>query len=214
MPDCVTARSGPGSAVGAVCSRGAEQHTTAAAGTTTSDGYAEAAGPAVAAVADHHGVAAVAPVTTVAFNAWGAVAAFPAVAAAPAVTDQPGVAAGAAVTGITRRGSLSAVAAVPAAAAAADQPADPAGTADAAVPRRWCRPTRSRRCRRSRSSGGYLLDEPPDMTPSFPRTGVSGHAGAVHTIYGDFTTGYIVTPSLPTDFRTAPDAGRRARARR
>ncbi|WP_214445714.1 hypothetical protein, partial [Mycobacterium tuberculosis] len=32
---------------------------------------------------------------------------------------------------------------------------------------------------RSRSSGGYLLDEPPDMTPSFPRTGVSGHAGAV-----------------------------------
>ncbi|CPA97271.1 RelA/SpoT domain-containing protein [Mycobacterium tuberculosis] len=34
------------------------------------------------------------------------------------------------------------------------------------------------------------------------------------TIYGDFTTGYIVTPSLPTDFRTAPDAGRRARARR
>ncbi|KAM32072.1 hypothetical protein Z585_02532, partial [Mycobacterium tuberculosis D 4155] len=25
----------------------------------------------------------------------------------------------------------------------------------------------------------YLLDEPPDMTPSFPRTGVSGHAGAV-----------------------------------
>ncbi|WP_214444973.1 hypothetical protein, partial [Mycobacterium tuberculosis] len=33
---------------------------------------------------------------------------------------------------------------------------------------------------RSRSSGGYLLDEPPDMTPSFPRTGVSGHAGAVH----------------------------------
>ncbi|WP_250662806.1 pentapeptide repeat-containing protein, partial [Mycobacterium tuberculosis] len=30
-----------------------------------------------------------------------------------------------------------------------------------------------------RSSGGYLLDEPPDMTPSFPRTGVSGHAGAV-----------------------------------
>ncbi|WP_235635028.1 hypothetical protein, partial [Mycobacterium tuberculosis] len=36
----------------------------------------------------------------------------------------------------------------------------------------------------SRSSGGYLLDEPPDMTPSFPRTGVSGHAGAVHTGVG------------------------------
>ncbi len=36
--------------------------------------------------------------------------------------------------------------------------------------------------RRSRSSGGYLLDEPPDMTPSFPRTGVSGHAGAVQSI--------------------------------
>ncbi|MFV4105198.1 hypothetical protein ACNJNG_20040, partial [Mycobacterium tuberculosis] len=39
------------------------------------------------------------------------------------------------------------------------------------------------RTARSRSSGGYLLDEPPDMTPSFPRTGVSGHAGAVQ----DFT---------------------------
>ncbi|MFV4465981.1 hypothetical protein ACNJTM_03745, partial [Mycobacterium tuberculosis] len=37
------------------------------------------------------------------------------------------------------------------------------------------------RTARSRSSGGYLLDEPPDMTPSFPRTGVSGHAGAVQT---------------------------------
>ncbi|MFV3495710.1 glycosyltransferase, partial [Mycobacterium tuberculosis] len=37
------------------------------------------------------------------------------------------------------------------------------------------------RTARSRSSGGYLLDEPPDMTPSFPRTGVSGHAGAVHS---------------------------------
>ncbi|WP_214515597.1 hypothetical protein, partial [Mycobacterium tuberculosis] len=35
---------------------------------------------------------------------------------------------------------------------------------------------------RSRSSGGYLLDEPPDMTPSFPRTGVSGHAGAVQFV--------------------------------
>ncbi|WP_236729635.1 LppA family lipoprotein, partial [Mycobacterium tuberculosis] len=35
---------------------------------------------------------------------------------------------------------------------------------------------------RSRSSGGYLLDEPPDMTPSFPRTGVSGHAGAVQIV--------------------------------
>nr|WP_251983794.1 hypothetical protein [Mycobacterium tuberculosis] len=39
------------------------------------------------------------------------------------------------------------------------------------------------RTARSRSSGGYLLDEPPDMTPSFPRTGVSGHAGAVHTVF-------------------------------
>src|ERR1700738_1964564 len=37
------------------------------------------------------------------------------------------------------------------------------------------------RTARSRSSGGYLLDEPPDMTPTFPRSGVSGHAGAVHT---------------------------------
>src|SRR6202011_4749152 len=35
------------------------------------------------------------------------------------------------------------------------------------------------RTARSRSSGGYLLDEPPDMTPTFPRSGVSGHAGAV-----------------------------------
>ncbi|NKE01337.1 hypothetical protein FVP45_02090, partial [Mycobacterium tuberculosis] len=41
------------------------------------------------------------------------------------------------------------------------------------------------RTARSRSSGGYLLDEPPDMTPSFPRTGVSGHAGAVHGGAGD-----------------------------
>ncbi len=40
---------------------------------------------------------------------------------------------------------------------------------------------------RSRSSGGYLLDEPPDMTPSFPRTGVSGHAGAVHLVDSDAT---------------------------
>ncbi|WP_215426595.1 hypothetical protein, partial [Mycobacterium tuberculosis] len=40
------------------------------------------------------------------------------------------------------------------------------------------------------SSGGYLLDEPPDMTPSFPRTGVSGHAGAVHS--------YQVTPAGPS----------------
>ncbi len=31
----------------------------------------------------------------------------------------------------------------------------------------------------SAAAAGYLLDEPPDMTPSFPRTGVSGHAGAV-----------------------------------
>ncbi|WP_215426588.1 hypothetical protein, partial [Mycobacterium tuberculosis] len=38
------------------------------------------------------------------------------------------------------------------------------------------------RTARSRSSGGYLLDEPPDMTPSFPRTGVSGHAGAVQVV--------------------------------
>src|SRR6185295_18163515 len=36
------------------------------------------------------------------------------------------------------------------------------------------------RTARSRSSGGYLLDEPPDMTPTFPRDGVSGHAGAIH----------------------------------
>ncbi|MFV4160838.1 hypothetical protein, partial [Mycobacterium tuberculosis] len=42
------------------------------------------------------------------------------------------------------------------------------------------------RTARSRSSGGYLLDEPPDMTPSFPRTGVSGHAGAVHCVVVDF----------------------------
>ena len=35
------------------------------------------------------------------------------------------------------------------------------------------------RTARSRSSGGYLLDEFADMTPSFPKSGVSGHAGAV-----------------------------------
>ena len=38
------------------------------------------------------------------------------------------------------------------------------------------------------------------------------------TIYGDFATGYIVTPSLPADLvpsvRSAPDAGRSVRARR
>ncbi len=51
-------------------------------------------------------------------------------------------------------------------------PPMPPGTASPAVDRSAAR--------RSRSSGGYLLDEPPDMTPSFPRTGVSGHAGAVH----------------------------------
>ena len=33
-----------------------------------------------------------------------------------------------------------------------------------------------------RSSAGYLFDVLPDMTPSFPRNGVSGHAGAVHGI--------------------------------
>src|SRR6185295_15143132 len=38
------------------------------------------------------------------------------------------------------------------------------------------------RTARSRSSGGYLLDEPPDMTPTFPRDGVSGHAGAIQCI--------------------------------
>ncbi|WP_234776750.1 MMPL family transporter, partial [Mycobacterium tuberculosis] len=49
----------------------------------------------------------------------------------------------------------------------------------------------------SRSSGGYLLDEPPDMTPSFPRTGVSGHAGAVQLKTGIIRamagTGAVVT---------------------
>jgi hypothetical protein len=34
---------------------------------------------------------------------------------------------------------------------------------------------------RSRSSGGCLRAEPPDMTPTFPRTGVSGLAGAVQS---------------------------------
>jgi len=33
---------------------------------------------------------------------------------------------------------------------------------------------------RSRSSGGYLFDVLPAMTPTFPTIGVSGHAGAVH----------------------------------
>ncbi|WP_252316150.1 alkaline phosphatase family protein, partial [Mycobacterium tuberculosis] len=44
------------------------------------------------------------------------------------------------------------------------------------------------------SSGGYLLDEPPDMTPSFPRTGVSGHAGAVHC---DRYFCSVLGPTLP-----------------
>ncbi|MFV3873407.1 hypothetical protein ACNJLC_20115, partial [Mycobacterium tuberculosis] len=47
------------------------------------------------------------------------------------------------------------------------------------------------RTARSRSSGGYLLDEPPDMTPSFPRTGVSGHAGAVQHNVGAFNWGLV-----------------------
>ncbi|WP_445929601.1 hypothetical protein [Mycobacterium tuberculosis] len=47
------------------------------------------------------------------------------------------------------------------------------------------------RTARSRSSGGYLLDEPPDMTPSFPRTGVSGHAGAVQWIAMTAECGWI-----------------------
>ena len=34
------------------------------------------------------------------------------------------------------------------------------------------------------------------------------------TIYGDVATGCIVTPTLPADLRSAPDAGRSARARR
>ena len=38
------------------------------------------------------------------------------------------------------------------------------------------------RTARSRSPGGYLLDEPPDMTPSIPTNGVSGHAGAIHGV--------------------------------
>ncbi|WP_264065120.1 hypothetical protein, partial [Mycobacterium tuberculosis] len=46
------------------------------------------------------------------------------------------------------------------------------------------------RTARSRSSGGYLLDEPPDMTPSFPRTGVSGHAGAVQQSGADDVKGF------------------------
>jgi len=37
------------------------------------------------------------------------------------------------------------------------------------------------RTARAFSSGGYLLDVFPDMTPTFPRFGVSGHAGAVHS---------------------------------
>ncbi|WP_214515372.1 hypothetical protein, partial [Mycobacterium tuberculosis] len=47
---------------------------------------------------------------------------------------------------------------------------------------------------RSRSSGGYLLDEPPDMTPSFPRTGVSGHAGAVQTSARDLIDNPLPMP--------------------
>ena len=37
------------------------------------------------------------------------------------------------------------------------------------------------RTARSFSSGGYLLGVSPGMTPTFPRFGVSGHAGAVHS---------------------------------
>jgi len=37
------------------------------------------------------------------------------------------------------------------------------------------------RTARDFSSGGYLFDVFPDMTPTFPRFGVSRHAGAVQT---------------------------------
>ncbi|WP_234713787.1 MarR family winged helix-turn-helix transcriptional regulator, partial [Mycobacterium tuberculosis] len=49
-----------------------------------------------------------------------------------------------------------------------------------------------------RSSGGYLLDEPPDMTPSFPRTGVSGHAGAVQRLE---KIGLVKRSRDPSDLR-------------
>ena len=52
------------------------------------------------------------------------------------------------------------------------------------------------RTARSRSSGGYLLDEFADMTPSFPRRGVSGHAGAIQSRKA-------VRPAIPS-----PVAGR------
>ncbi|MFV4396578.1 hypothetical protein ACNJRK_16885, partial [Mycobacterium tuberculosis] len=56
------------------------------------------------------------------------------------------------------------------------------------------------RTARSRSSGGYLLDEPPDMTPSFPRTGVSGHAGAVHNFPQSQRIAQLCHPNLRNTF--------------
>ena len=43
------------------------------------------------------------------------------------------------------------------------------------------------RTARSFSSGGYLLEVFPDMTPTLPRIGVSGHAGAVQ--FADLESG-------------------------
>ncbi|WP_234775756.1 sulfotransferase domain-containing protein, partial [Mycobacterium tuberculosis] len=61
---------------------------------------------------------------------------------------------------------------------------------------------------RSRSSGGYLLDEPPDMTPSFPRTGVSGHAGAVHTDYQADLAGELLRPARVLGIAATRDRAR------
>ena len=58
-------------------------------------------------------------------------------------------------------------------AAARPAPSPPSPTRDPA------RISATIRTARSFSSGGYLLDVFPDMTPTFPRFGVSGHAGAV-----------------------------------
>ncbi|WP_265327193.1 amidase family protein, partial [Mycobacterium tuberculosis] len=54
-----------------------------------------------------------------------------------------------------------------------------------------------------------LLDEPPDMTPSFPRTGVSGHAGAVHIAGTPATTMPITTTAtgLPIGIQAMGPAG-------
>ena len=62
-----------------------------------------------------------------------------------------------------------------------------------------CSPRTSATIRTARcfSSDGYRLVESPDMTPTFPSTGVSGHAGGIHADHG-LRLGYVrASPPRP-----------------